>query len=64
MNDPRVAFWQPAKAAAKMQAASKKKNIILLKISEEGHFGQSSISEDLTDKYSFLLWQIGKPKSK
>jgi prolyl oligopeptidase len=52
-NDHRVAPWQPAKVAAKMQQNSN--NLILFNLKEEGHISYSPE----TEKYAFLLWQLG-----
>jgi prolyl oligopeptidase len=62
MKDSRVAFWQPAKAAARMQSVSKGDNLVLLRISEEGHWGESDAIDEEADKYSFLFWQLGHPQ--
>ena len=66
MNDPRVDVWHSAKAAARLQAASRSGRPVLLRLDEQaGHgigntVGQSIIR--LADIYSFLLWQFGLAK--
>lgn len=61
LKDARVDWWQPAKAAARFQEVSEgKDNIVLFKLSDEGHFGVSDKINAATDEYSFLLWQLRK----
>ena len=75
MNDPRVAYFEPAKWTAKLRAMGKwshhsdNKNIrdghdriLLLKIQEAGHSGstgQYAHLEDLAFEYSFLISTLG-----
>ena len=65
MNDKRVVAWQPAKFAARLQAATSGSRPILLSIDyDAGHgvgTGKSQSQEALADKYAFLLWQFGDP---
>ncbi len=65
-NDPRVASWELAKFAARLQTASISGRPILLRVDyDAGHgflAGSRSQNEDLlTDEYAFLLWQLGDP---
>ncbi len=59
MNDPRVDVWQPAKMAARLQAATTGgKPILLLVKGDEGHGIGSTMHQrwvDLADVYSFAL---------
>ncbi|AXG68637.1 prolyl endopeptidase [Kordia sp. SMS9] len=63
INDSRVAAWQPAKFAARLQAATSSDNPILLSVNfSEGHGfdrTQKSKREELVDIISFALWQTG-----
>jgi prolyl oligopeptidase len=65
-NDPRVDTWEPAKTAARFQAASTSGKPVLLRVEfEAGHGFGSSTSQreaELADTWSFLLWQFGAPK--
>ncbi|HEU4896109.1 MAG TPA: prolyl oligopeptidase family serine peptidase [Actinomycetota bacterium] len=59
LNDPRVEVWQPAKLAARLQAASTSGRPVLLRIDPEaGHgFGSTAAQQDrlLADELAFLL---------
>lgn len=63
INDPRVAPWQAAKMAARLQAASSSGKPILLRIDyDAGHgFGSTKkqLAEQHADMMAFLLWQLG-----
>lgn len=63
MNDPRVIAWQPAKFAARLQAANASdKPILFLADFEAGHgIGNTKTKdfESLADAFSFTLWQTG-----
>lgn len=65
-NDPRVISWVPAKFAAKMQFANTSDNPILLHVDfSTGHFGGETMSsrfKNISDVYSFILWQCGDPE--
>ncbi len=65
MNDPRVIVWQPAKFAARLEAANASdKPILFLVDYEAGHgIGNSKRKnfESLADVFSFALWQTGVP---
>jgi len=62
MNDPRVAPWQAAKMAARLQAATASGKAILLRIDYDAGHGIGSTSEQQveqhTDMIAFLLWQL------
>jgi prolyl oligopeptidase len=62
MNDPRVDVWQPAKIAARLQAATTSGRPVLLRIEEQaGHgFGSTRSQQDslLADELAFLLDQL------
>jgi prolyl oligopeptidase len=63
LKDSRVALWQPAKAVAQFQEVSEgKNNVILFKVGEGGHRGNTDLIKEQTDIYSFLLWQLNHPK--
>ena len=63
VNDARVAPWQSAKMAARLQAATSSKRPILLRVEyDSGHGAGTTRSRrnvELADQYSFLLWQMG-----
>ena len=63
LNDPRVPIWQPAKMAARLQAATRSDRPLLLRVEFEGGHGlgatRSQAVEVRADMYSFLLWQLG-----
>ena len=65
MNDPRVIVWQPAKFAARLEAANASdKPVLFLVDYEAGHgIGNSKKKdfESLADVFSFALWQTGVP---
>jgi prolyl oligopeptidase len=65
INDPRVSSWEPAKFAARMQAATSSGKPVLLRVDfEAGHgFGSTrrQREEEFADMASFLLWQFGDP---
>jgi prolyl oligopeptidase len=66
INDPRVDPSQPAKMAARLQAATSNKKSILLRVDyDAGHgMGSTRAQHDLefADEMSFLLWQAGDPE--
>ena len=59
LNDPRVAYWEPAKFVAKLRHHNKSKNLILLKTEmSQGHFGgmdRYKYIKELAFSYSFVL---------
>jgi prolyl oligopeptidase len=65
INDPRVAPWQSAEMAARLQAATSSGKPILLRIDYAGGHGIGASkrqSEELgADTLSFFLWQFGVP---
>lgn len=65
MNDPRVIAWQPAKFAARIQAANASdKPILFLPDYDAGHgIGdtKSKRFESFANVLSFALWQTGNP---
>ncbi|MDB4871800.1 MAG: hypothetical protein JWL97_2804 [Gemmatimonadales bacterium] len=65
INDPRVAPWQPAKMAARLQAATSSGKPVLLRVDYEAGHGMGSTKSQtqqlLADKWSFLFWQLGAP---
>jgi oligopeptidase B len=62
-NDPRVAYWEPAKWAAKLRSLKTDQNVLLLKTNlGAGHGGASGRYERLKEisfEYAFLLEQWG-----
>ncbi len=64
INDPRVSSWEPAKMAARLQAATSSGKPVLLRVDyDAGHgFGstKAQTEADLADEWSFLLWQLGQ----
>jgi prolyl oligopeptidase len=66
INDPRVAPWQPAKFAARLQQATSSGRPVLLRVDYDAGHGMLAASEAqrialLTDEFAFLLWQCGSP---
>lgn len=63
INDPRVAYYIPAKFAAAMQANSAEDGPVLLDLNyKAGHFGgitQDEQFEQTAKEYAFFLWQTG-----
>jgi oligopeptidase B len=59
LNDPRVAYWEPAKWTAKLRAANTGAGLLLLKTNMgAGHFGASGRYEkfrEIAFDYAFLL---------
>jgi len=63
LNDTRVDSWQPAKAAARMQAAGSPNPVLLRVESEGGHDGGSTkkqADELQADVAAFLFWRAGR----
>lgn len=64
LNDPRVDSWQPAKLAARMQAANPK-NVVLLRVDEEAGHGIGSTKSQTDGLYAdiiaFIKWRLGDP---
>ncbi len=63
MNDPRVAYWEPAKFAAKLRELKTDDNLVLLKTDfNAGHAGASGRYDYLKDiafDYAFLIDRLG-----
>jgi len=63
LNDPRVAYWEPAKWVAKLRALKTGQNILLLKTDlSAGHSGPSDRYEYLREMafvYAFILDRLG-----
>ena len=64
INDPRVEPWQPAKMAARLQAANGGARPILFRVDYDAGHGLAStrkqMFEEMTDWWTFLLWQMGE----
>jgi prolyl oligopeptidase len=65
VNDPRVPVWQPAKMAARLQAASSSGKPVILRVDYDAGHGigstKSQTNAKTADEYAFLLWQFGLP---
>ena len=65
VNDPRVAPWQAAKMAARLQASTNSGKPILLRVDYDAGHGMGSTKtqrdEEQADEVAFLLWQLGVP---
>jgi prolyl oligopeptidase len=63
MNDPRVPAWEPAKLAARLQAATTSGRPVLLRVEPHGGHGIGSTSDQesalLADELAFLLHAFG-----
>jgi oligopeptidase B len=63
LNDPRVAYWEPAKWTAKLRASKTDNNRLLLRTSMgAGHGGASGRYDSLREvafKYAFVLDVLG-----
>lgn len=64
MNDPRVAYFEPAKWTAKLRSTARwsEDRLLLLKIQDAGHSGSSgryAYLEDLAFEYAFLISTLG-----
>ncbi len=63
LNDPRVAYWEPAKFAAKLREHKTDDNLLLLKMNfHAGHAGASGRYDYLKDvafEYVFLIEALG-----
>ncbi len=68
LNDPRVAYWEPAKMVAKLRALKTDKNDLLLKTNMgAGHGGASGRYEHMKETafiYGYTLDKIGLAKKK
>lgn len=65
INDMRVDAWQPAKLAARLQAATASERPVLLRVDEDAGHGIDSTRqqriENAADMLAFILWQTGDP---
>jgi oligopeptidase B len=63
LNDPRVAFWEPAKWVAKLRSMKTDQNLLLLKTNMgAGHGGSSGRYDALREvafRYAFILKGLG-----
>ena len=63
LNDPRVAYWEPAKWVAKLRATKTDNNLLLLRTNMgAGHGGSSGRYDALHDqafRYAFILKALG-----
>jgi prolyl oligopeptidase len=61
-NDPRLVVWQPAKMAARLQAATTSGKPVLLRVEFQVSHGLNStkrqVDEELADVFAFLLQQM------
>jgi prolyl oligopeptidase len=65
LNDPRVAPWEPAKAAAALQASGTTKPVLLRIDEEAGHgIGSTKTQTDAlaADVVAFVFWRAGLPE--
>lgn len=62
LNDPRVAYWEPAKWTAKLRATKTDSNLLLLKTDMgKGHFsasGRYDYLKELAFEYAFIFKQL------
>jgi prolyl oligopeptidase len=65
-NDPRVAPWQAAKMAARLQASTSSNKPVLLRVDYDAGHGlgstKSQRDEEMADELAFLFWQLGVPE--
>jgi prolyl oligopeptidase len=63
LNDPRVPSWEPAKFAARVQAATSSGKPVFLRVDYKGGHGIGASKrqrvEETADWFSFFLWQFG-----
>ena len=63
LNDPRVAYWEPAKFAARLRALKTDDNLLLLKTNmDAGHAGASGrydYLKEVAEEYAFLIDRLG-----
>ncbi len=66
MNDPRVSPWEPAKMAARLQAATASGNPVLLRVQADAGHGIGSTrtqrDQETADIMAFVLWRTGDPR--
>jgi len=62
LNDPRVAVWEPAKMAARLQAATSSQRPVLLRVDAHAGHGPGSTADQraalTADVFAFLLAQL------
>lgn len=62
LNDPRVAYWEPAKMVARLRSSQRGQAPILLKTNlDAGHCGASGrydFWQEVAFVYSFILWSL------
>jgi oligopeptidase B len=65
LNDPRVAYWEPAKFTAKLRELKTDENLVLLKTNyDAGHAGASGrydFLKEIAFDFAFLLDRLGLP---
>lgn len=63
LNDPRVAYWEPAKFAARLRTVKTDDHLVLLKTDfDSGHGGPSGRYDSLKDtafEYAFIMDRLG-----
>lgn len=63
ISDPRVAYWEPAKWAAKLRAHKKDNNLLLLKTDmsagHKGPTGRYHFLQEIVTEYAFILKVFG-----
>jgi oligopeptidase B len=63
LNDPRVAYWEPAKWVARLRTMKTDDNVLLLRTNMgAGHGGASGRFNRLDEvaiAYAFALWAVG-----
>jgi oligopeptidase B len=68
LNDPRVAYWEPAKLTAKLRANKTDKNLLILKTRmDSGHGGASGRYDAIKDvafEYAVVMGRLGLAKVK
>lgn len=66
VNDPRVAPWQAAKMAARLQASTTSGKPVLMRVDYDAGHGLGSTKSqrdaELADEIAFLFWQFGVPE--
>ena len=63
LHDPRVAYWEPAKWAAKLRATKKGDSVVLLKTDmTSGHFSASDRYKYLKERAFEYAWLINQLK--
>jgi oligopeptidase B len=64
LNDPRVAYWEPAKFAARLRARKTDDHLVVLRANlDAGHAGASGRYDNLrefAEEYAFLIDRLGR----